>query len=59
MRNRTRIAALAGRVIAAKRGLLSIRSMLKRTGDSGLNACSASARMTSIMRLTRLVSIVV
>ncbi len=35
------------------------RSMLNLTGDSGLNASSASASTTSIMRLTRLVSIVV
>ena len=59
MRSRTRIAALAGREIAAKRGLVSIRSMLNFTGDSGLKASSASASTTSIMRLTRLDSIVV
>ncbi len=47
------MAALAGREIAAKRGLVSSRSMLNLTGDSGLNASSASASTTSIMRLTR------
>ena len=34
MRSRTRIAALAGREIAAKRGLVSSRSIEKVTGDS-------------------------
>jgi len=33
--------------------------MLNLTGESGLKASSASARMISIIRLTRLVSIVV
>ena len=38
MRSLTRIAALAGREIAAKRGLVSSRSRLKLTGDSGSKA---------------------
>jgi hypothetical protein len=33
--------------------------MVKVTGDSGRNACSASASTTSTSRFTRLVSIVV
>jgi hypothetical protein len=59
MRSRTKIAALAGREMAAKRGLLSSRSTLNFTGDNGLKASSASASTTSIMRLTKLVSMVV
>jgi hypothetical protein len=59
MRSRTRMAALAGRLIAAKRGLVSRRSIVSVTGDSGRKACSVSASTTSIKRLTRFVSIVV
>src|SRR5215216_5649983 len=59
MRKRTRIAAFAGREMAANRGLVSSRSMLNFTGESGLKASSASASTTSIMRLIRLDSIVV
>src|SRR5580704_9032077 len=59
MRKRTRIAAFAGREIAAKRGLVSSRSMVNLTGDNGRNACSASASTTSISFFTRLVSMVV
>jgi hypothetical protein len=44
--------------IAAKRGLVSSRSIENVTGDGGRNACSASASTTSTSRLTRLVSIV-
>jgi hypothetical protein len=53
------MAAFAGREIAAKRGLVSRRSMEKRTGESGWKASSASARMSSSMRFARLDSIVV
>ena len=43
----------AGREMAAKRGLVSSRSMVSLTGESGLNASSVSASTTSSMRLTR------
>ena len=56
MRRRTRIAALAGREMAAKRGLVSSRSILNLTGDSGLKACSASVSTTSIMPLDQIAS---
>ena len=52
-------AALAGRAIAAKRGLVSRRSKRKVTGDSGSKVAVRSFRTTLIRRSTRLRSMVV
>ena len=41
---------LAGRAMAAKRGLVSRRSRLKLTGANGSKAAHMSCRITSIMR---------
>ena len=56
---KVRMAALAGRAMAAKRGLVSSRSRLKWTGVRGSNAWRASFRMTSTMRCTSTRSMVV
>ncbi len=59
MRSFTRIAALAGRAMAAKRGLVSRRSRVKVTGVSGSKASLASASTTSTIRCTSTRSMVV
>ncbi|MNT40393.1 hypothetical protein D3C72_1767000 [compost metagenome] len=59
MRSLTRMAALAGRAMAAKRGLVSSRSRVKCTGVSGSKAARASFRMTSTIRCTSTRSMVV
>jgi hypothetical protein len=59
MRSSIRMAALAGREMAAKRGFVSIRSTLKCTGVSGSKALCVSSRMTSIIRRASAISMVV
>src|SRR5690606_19281539 len=59
MRSLTRMAALAGRAMAAKRGLVSSRSRLKCTGVIGSKAARASFSTTSTMRWTSTRSMVV
>jgi hypothetical protein len=59
IRSLIRIAALAGRAMAAKRGLVSSRSSLKLTGVIGSNAEVMSPSTTSIMRSTSTRSMVV
>ncbi len=54
-----RIAALPGRVMVAKRGLVSIRSMPKVTGESGWNDNSRSPSTISTSRRTSVISIAV